>query len=155
VTVEEKATGRVLVSKKPGCCLGTACVVAKLSPTICCSISSILAFTPRSILELASLMRSSSPILDGDEASAASCSGVRPSRRMRRSMSSSRLRTKSLRRLRSTMARSSALARSPSGSSWRELISAQSVVGLATKRATLRKKLSPSLGSAGLESAMA
>ena len=63
-----------------------------------------------------------------------------------RSMSNSRLRTKSLRFFRSIMAFNSDFSRSSSAPScWREFRSAQSVAGLDTKRTTLRKKLS-SLG---------
>ena len=151
--VAAKCAARVLMSNEVGGCAPAAVCIwvgAKDSPSICCSISSILAFTPSSIFELISLLlprRSNSSIRDEAEPSAANCSGVSPSRRIRRSMSNSRLRTKSLRRLRWTIARSSAFWSSPSGSSWRELISAQSVAGLATKRATFRKKLSPSFGS--------
>ncbi len=72
-----------------------------------------------------------------------------PSRlRILRSMSNSRLRTKSLRRLRSIIAFNSDFSISRSLESCREFRSAQSVAGLATKRTTLRKKLSlPSFGS--------
>jgi hypothetical protein len=70
-------------------------------------------------------------------------------------MSNSRLRTKSLRRLRSIMALSSDFSISISReSSWRELRSVQSVAGLATKRTTLRKKLSFSAMALGWYSAM-
>ncbi len=81
--------------------------------------------------------------------SAASCSLVSPSRRTRRSMSNSRLRTKSLRRLRSIIAFSSDFANSFSRrSSGDTPASAHSVVGLATNRTTLRKKLELSFESA-------
>src|SRR5262245_53510510 len=91
-------------------------------------------------------MRTSESSMRDEWPSAASCSGDSPSRRILRSMSNSRLRTKSLRRLRSIIALSSDFSRSSSPpSSCRELRSAQSVAGLATKRTTLRKKLS-SLG---------
>ena len=112
------------------------------SPTICCSISSILALTPSGRAVAASERPSESSRRD-EEPMAASCSGDRPSRRTLRSMSNSRLRTKSLRRLRSIMALSSLFSSSSSlVSSWRELRSAQSVAGFATNRTTLRKKLS-------------
>src|SRR5262245_38006128 len=92
-------------------------------------------------------MRTSESSMRDEWPSAASCSGDSPSRRILRSMSNSRLRTKSLRRLRSIIALSSDFSRSSSApSGWRELRSAQSVAGLATKRTTLRKKLS-SLGA--------
>ena len=64
-------------------------------------------------------------------------------------MSNSRLRTKSLRRLRSIIALSSPLAYSLSrDSSLGASSSAHSVAGLATNLTTLRKKLVVSLGSA-------
>ncbi len=76
---------------------------------------------------------------------------VRPSRRTLRSMSNSRLRTKSLRRLRSIIALSSDLAYSLSRDSGLGLLnSAQSVVGFATNRATLRKKLGLLLLESGM-----
>ena len=121
------------------------------SPTICCSISSIFAFTPPSgcLAGAVSELRASESSMRELPASAARWSGDRPSRRTLRSMSNSRLRTKSLRRLRSIIALSSERSSSVSrvSGSCREFSSAQSVAGLATKRTTLRKKLSLSLGS--------
>ena len=115
-------------------------------PTICNSISSILALTPESWRAPSDIRTSESSTFD-EPPSAASCSGDSPSRRSLRSTSNSRLRTKSLRRLRSIIALIS--VRSSSWpSSGRVPISDQSVAGLATKRTTLRKKLSPSLDSA-------
>ena len=128
-------------AKAPG---GLRCVLEKPgSPTICCSISSILAFTPSGREGPPSGRRASESSMRDDPPREASCSGDRPSRRTRRSMSNSRLRTTSLRRLRSIMALSSDFSISSSRvSSCRELRSVQSVAGFATNRTTLRKKLS-------------
>src|SRR5437763_13284253 len=91
---------------------------------------------------------SESSILD-EPPRAASCSLDRPSRRTLRSMSNSRLRTKSLRRLRSIIAFSSDLANSVSRASAEGgSKSLHSVAGLATNFTTLRKKLDVSFGSA-------
>jgi hypothetical protein len=116
----------------------------KPSPTICCSISSILALTPLSgLAALLSCRRASLSSSRDEPPSAASCSGDRPSRRTLRSMSNSRLRTKSLRRLRSIIAFSSDFSISSSReSSCRVLRSVQSVAGFATNRTTFLKKLS-------------
>ncbi len=142
------AAGSVGASKKPlgwrASALGTPLVDVP-GPTICCSIASILALTPLSARAPASEGRLSASSICDRLPSAAICSGPRPSRRTRRSMSSSRLRTKSLRRLRSTISRISDFCASCPVGSWRELSSAQSVVGLATKRLILLNKLSSSL----------
>ena len=117
------------------------------SPAICCSIASILALTPvspRLSTSCSVALTSESAALD-EPPSAASFSGDSPSRRSRRKVSNSRLRTKSLRRLRSTMALSSERS-SCDAALWG--VAAQSAVGLATKRATLRKKPGADLASA-------
>src|SRR5206468_749365 len=96
-----------------------------------------------------SCSRASESSMRDEPPSAASCSLDRPSRRTLRSMSNSRLRTKSLRRLRSIIAFSSDLANSVSrASGLGGSKSLHSVAGLATNLTTLRKKLVVSLGSA-------